>query len=424
MKKVLIIDGKKEDAEILQKNAGDDFDVSCISSYDINNMALSTVITIANTIDSLDSYCAGKSLRVAVVAKDIAADLGWDEDRCRNVYFIALLHDIGMITVPDSILYKPGRLTEPEYDVVKRHTVMGAEMLRDITIIDSLADSVANHHERWDGCGYPKKIRGKDIPEEARVIAIADAYVAMSSDRVYRSRMSSEKIISEFIRCRGTQFDPEMTDVFVFMLKGGYIVDPDIGQTKEGSEAAASAGGFKNLFAAAAMDEDPEAGGRDSLTGLLTRSYLSARVGNRIAEERSGAMMIIYIRGLDDVSQKAGQDACDMFIKDYSDRLRSFFREADIVCRLSADQFAVFVSGDSGKAVIEKKAAMIADMTDTFDEFEKFRGDVNTAIGISMCQEDGITFEELYGVARSALEDARSTGENAYRFRDVRGLIR
>lgn len=421
MKKVFIIDGNKEDAEIVKEKIGDDFDVSSVSGYEVSNMALSTVITIANTIDSLDSYCAGKSLRVAVIAKDIAANLGWDEERCRNLYFIALLHDIGMITIPDSIIHKPGRLTESEYEIVKRHTIMGSEMLRDITILNNLTSAVACHHERWDGCGYPKKMRGKNIPEEARIIAIADAYVAMSSDRVYRSRMSPDKIISEFMRCRGTQFDPEMVDVFIFMLKGGYTVDPGIEQTREASDRAASAGGFKNIFTVSGEDALSE-GEKDALTGLFTRSYLNTMVQNKIAQERSGAMMIIHITGFEDVKAKLGQEVGDKLLQDYSDRLRSFFREADIVCRIFADQFAVYVSGESGKSVIEKKAGMITGMIDTYDEFTKYRGIAGAAIGISMCQEDGVTFEELYGVASSALEDARSTGESTYRFRDVKHI--
>ncbi len=417
MKKILIIDGTKEEAAALAQKLEGEYEVSNASGYKITNMALSTVITIANTIDSLDNYTAGKSLRVAVCARDIAENLGWDEDRCRNVYYISLLHDIGMITVPDSIVHKPGRLTEPEYEVVKRHTIKSAEMLRDIDLLDNLVPVVTSHHERWDGCGYPSKKRGVDIPEEARLIAIADAYVAMCSDRVYRSKMPHYKIISEFARCRGTQFDPDMADVFIFMLKGGYSVDPDIEQTKEASDLAATHGGFRSVFSSADEGSDGIEGEKDALTGLFLRAYLNTSVGNRITKERSGALMLIHFRGFDELKERIGSEEADAVIKDYSDRLRSFFREADILSRLSADQFAVYVSGESGKSVIEKKAQMITEITDTDGAFEKYRDIVGTSIGISMCQEDGITFEELYGVARSALEEARDEKTNSYRFK-------
>lgn len=416
MKKILIIDGNKEDTEAVRQKLGSEYDISAYSGYEVNNMALSTVITIANTIDSLDSYCAGKSLRVAVCARDIAENLGWDKDRCRNVYYICLLHDIGMITVPESIVHKPGRLTEPEYEIVKRHPEKGAEMLRDIDVLDGLYDAVADHHERWDGCGYPAKKKGKDISEEARLIAVADAYVAMSSDRIYRSRMSHDKIISEFVRCRGTQFDPDITDVFVFMLKGGYSIDPEIEQTKEASDRAATHGGFKSVFAPS-DDEGGIESEKDALTGLFLRSYLNTSVGNRISKERSGALMLIYFKGFDELKEKYGDEEGDVVIRSYSDALRSIFREADILCRLSADQFAVYVSGESGKSVIEKKAQLITAITETDEEFAKYRDIIGTAIGISMCQEDGITFEELYGVARSALEEARGEDANTYRFK-------
>lgn len=417
MKKIVIIDGNSEDESKLRGLVGSDYDVTSTSVFEINNMVLSTVITIANTLDAQDEYSGGRSLRVAVCARDIARNLGWDERECQNVYFVALLHDIGMITVTDMILYKPGRLTEEEYEVVKNHPQKGAEMLRDIDVLSNLSDGVLYHHERWDGKGYPKGLAGEEVPLFARVIAIADAYVAMSTDRVYRSRLSNDKIISEFSRCRGEQFDPEMVDVFIFMLKGGYTVDPSIGQTKEASEKAIREGGFRNVFGQADAMHDGE---MDTLTGLFTRSYLNTRVGNKISEERSGALMIIEITGFDALKDKFGADGSDEFLKIFSDALRSFFREADVVSRVSAGRFAVFVSGESGKGVIEKKAGMIVSVIDTREEFAKYRNIAGVAIGISMCQEDGVTFEELYGVASVALEEAKQTGESGYRFRDIR----
>ena len=416
-KKILIIDGNSEDEAKVRAGA-EGYDVSSVSYQELNNLALSTVITIANTVDAQDVYSAGRSLRVAVCARDIAKNLGWDDRRCQNIYFVALLHDIGMITVDDAILNKPARLTPIEYEAVERHTVKGAEMLRDITVLENLSDGVLYHHERWDGAGYPKGLSGKDIPECARVIAVADAYDAMNSDRVYRSRLTGDKIISEFVRCKGSQFDPEIADVFVFMLKDGYSVDPDIEQSKEASERASRDGGLRDMFAPAA-DRDEIEGDMDSLTGLFTRSYLNARVGKKITEERSGAFMIIDLMGYKELSAKYSSGECDEVIRKFSDILRSFFREADIICRISSDRFAVFVSGESGKGVIEKKASMITRITDTYDEFEKYRGIIGEAIGISMCMEDGVTFEELYGVAARAADEARASGTSSYCFRNA-----
>ena len=419
MKDLIIVNGNEKDVSQVTDKVGDGYRVSSVSLFDVNNMALSTVITMANTLDSMDVYSGGKSLRVAVCARDIAKNLGWDDDECQNIYFVALLHDIGMIAIPDEIVHKPERLSEEEMDKVKMHPQKGAEMLRDIRILPNLSDGVLYHHERWDGNGYPEGRSQDAIPKVARVIAVADAYDAMNSDRVYRSRLPQDKIISEFSRCSGSQFDPEIVDVFVFMLKGGYSVEPGIVQTREASERATREGGFINTFKNITSSEDISEGERDALTGLFTRSYLNTRVGNKISDERSGALMIIDVSGFDAIRQKDGDKVADELFKKYSDRLKSFFREADVVCRVSKDMFAVFVSGESGKGVIEKKASMIVSMTNEYEEFSGYRDRFVTSIGISMCMEDGITFEELYGVAQSAHEEAQSAGVSTYRFRDI-----
>ncbi len=416
MKKVIIVDGNDSDVSAVSKEIGPDYDVTSFSFFEFNNMALSTVITIANILDSLDPFSAGRSLRIAVCAKDIAKNLGWDEKACQNVYFISLLHDIGMLGVSELIRNKPGRLDYDEYATVKTHTLMGEQMLRDIDVVKNLSDGVLYHHERWDGTGYPKGLSGEEIPAVARVIAVADAYDAMSSDRVYRSKLSTDKIISEFLRCKGGQFDPDIADVFIFMLKDGYTVDPKIEQTRQASERAAAEGGLRQILSPASDDRGDSEGELDALTGLFTRSYLSTRVGKKITEERSGALMLMDITGLSDLRASAGNKECDELIRKYTDKLRSYFREADIMCRIESDRFAVYVSGESGKGVIEKKASMIAEMIGSDDELSKYKDSLKVAMGIAMCMEDGITFEELYGAALTALEDARSTGKNTYRF--------
>ncbi len=414
MKRLVIVDGNEADEKKVKEALGDSYSVSSISRFEINNMALSTVITIANIIDAKDAYSGGHALRVAVCAKDIAKNLGWDERTCQNIYFVALLHDIGMMTIPDSILHKPGRLDDLEYEEVKKHPENGAEMLRDITVVEGLAEGILYHHERWDGAGYPKGLKGEDIPVMARVISVANAYDAMNSDRVYRPRLSRDKIISEFIRCSGTQFDPDITEVFVFMLKEGYVVDPKIEQTREASMRAVADGGLHNVFAREDSSSEEE---MDTLTGLFTRSYLNTMVGKKISEERSGALMIIAITGFDELKANYGEEELDRIVKDFSVRLQSLFREADVVSSISRNMFAIYVSGQSGKNIVEKKAAMIASIADEYDEFIKYRDLMGVAIGISLCEEDGLTFEELYSSADTALSAAAREGKNIYRFK-------
>lgn len=188
----------------------------------LERTALDTVMTISAIIDARDQYTSGHSDRVALCAMDIAKKLGWSEDEARNIYIVALLHDIGKIGIPDAILNKPSRLTDEEYHVIQQHPVIGESILKGLYMLKKVNEGALYHHERYDGGGYPSGLKGEEIPLYARIIGIADSYDAMSSDRVYRSRLPLEKIISEFERCRGTQFDPELDDIFVDMLKNGY----------------------------------------------------------------------------------------------------------------------------------------------------------------------------------------------------------
>lgn len=184
----------------------------------IQNMTFQTIETIANTIDAKDEYTQGHSRRVANYAVAIAREMGMDEEAVDNIRFIGLLHDIGKIGVPDSVLNKPGRLTDAEYELMKQHTVKGGEILKDIGMLPDLDVGAKYHHERYDGKGYPMGLKGEEIPLVARIIGLADAYDAMTSNRVYRQHLTEDVVLSEIKRCRGTQFDPKVTDAFLNYL--------------------------------------------------------------------------------------------------------------------------------------------------------------------------------------------------------------
>lgn len=384
-------------------------------SIQLDRMALSTIITIANTVDAKDKYTGGHSLRVAVCSRDIAASLGWDEKEVQNVYNVALLHDIGKIAVPDSVLNKPGRLDDDEFEIIKQHPVTGNEILRDINILEHVQEGAHYHHERWDGKGYPCGLAGEEIPVYARIIALADTFDAMRSDRVYRKHLSMEKIISEFERCKGTQFDPDIDDVFIFMLKGGYDVDPEIVQQMANAEKK-SAGDNQNvptvkLSGAVKLDAE-----QDSLTGLFNRSYLNMKVGSRIIKDKSGALLLIDMDKFKLVNEKFGHFEGDRILKQFADELRSQFREDDIVCRMSGDEFAVFVSGEVNVEYIRQKAQSVIDNVRMGDLSGKYDKMLSVSIGISMCPRDGITFEELYSCAGKALYRGMQNGISMYHF--------
>ena len=186
-------------------------------------MLIHIVQTLAEAIDAKDTYTNGHSSRVAEYTREIAARYGYDEERLNDIYMMGLLHDIGKIGVPDAVINKPGKLTDEEFEKIKNHPVMGARILKNIREKPKLAYGARWHHERYGGGGYPDGLFGEEIPEEARIIAVADAYDAMTSCRSYREPMPQEKVRAEIEKGRGTQFDPVFADI---MLK---MIDEDTG---------------------------------------------------------------------------------------------------------------------------------------------------------------------------------------------------
>ena len=184
------------------------------------------LMDLARAIESRDPYSSGHAARVTAIAEVVAARLGWDEDQIDVLRIGAALHDIGKLAVPDSVLRKPGPLSDDEFDHVRAHPQEGARMLELVGTLRAAAPFVLHHHERWDGSGYPIGAAGADIPPEARVLAVADAFDAMTSDRPYRPALSGLRAIAELEECSGTQFDPEVVAVFVEAWRQGALEMP------------------------------------------------------------------------------------------------------------------------------------------------------------------------------------------------------
>lgn len=188
-------------------------------------VTLNAVMAIAKAIEAKDSYTSGHSDRVASCSVAIAMRLGWEEERVTNLQYVALLHDIGKIGVPDAVLNKPLCLNAEEVEIIRQHALSGGEILKAIHTIPNLQNGALYHHERYDGKGYPMGLKGEEIPIEARIISIADTYDAMTSDRAYRKRLTKENVLSELRKGRGTQFDPALLDLFVSMLEDGFSIE-------------------------------------------------------------------------------------------------------------------------------------------------------------------------------------------------------
>ena len=188
-----------------------------------NEIIKESIETFTGFIDAKDEYTNGHSNRVADYTRLIAEKMGYEGEDLDRIYYVALLHDCGKIGVPDNILRKPGRLTDEEFEVIKSHTVIGGQILSRFKSLKDVNEGALYHHERYDGRGYPSGKAGEDIPLIARMICVADSYDAMNSNRVYRKKLTKEDIFAEIEKNKGKQFDPQVADVLVALIKEGKI---------------------------------------------------------------------------------------------------------------------------------------------------------------------------------------------------------
>lgn len=182
-------------------------------------LSMQVVKTLAGAVDAKDKYTQGHSTRVAEYSREIARSAGFSEADQEKIYMMGLLHDVGKIGVPDSVINKPTKLTPDEYEMIQSHPIVGHDILKNITELPDLAVAARWHHERYDGKGYPDGLAGTDIPDAVRIIAVADAYDAMSSRRSYHDVFAQEYIKSELRSGAGTQFDPRYAEIMLDMIE-------------------------------------------------------------------------------------------------------------------------------------------------------------------------------------------------------------
>ncbi len=189
---------------------------------DLNAMFLGTLDALTASIDAKDQYTSGHSRRVAHLTQELAKAIGLPDHTISRMQITGLVHDVGKIGVPEIVLCKPGKLTEEEFDLMRKHPEIGHRILKDIPQLKDILPGVLYHHERWDGKGYPHGLSKQQIPMVARLIALADAFDAMSSTRTYRESLSRSEVLREIRQCAGAQFDPDLAPVFVKLDFSGY----------------------------------------------------------------------------------------------------------------------------------------------------------------------------------------------------------
>lgn len=176
------------------------------------------ILSMLNILELHDTYTSGHSQNVAKIATSIAENMGLDSNQVKETYWAALIHDIGKIIVPARILNKKGRLEEEEFERIKKHPVWGHQILKNSEQLSNITEYVLHHHERWDGKGYPHGLKKDEIPLISQIVAIADAWDAMRSERAYREPLDFYTALGEINRNKGTQFSPEIADVFLELM--------------------------------------------------------------------------------------------------------------------------------------------------------------------------------------------------------------
>lgn len=316
----------------------------------LERVTLQTITTIANIIDAKDEYTKGHSYRVAEYSSALARELGYSREQVASVKYIGLLHDIGKIGIPDSILNKPGKLTDSEYAIMRRHAEIGGHILEGNNMIDGMNAGAKYHHERYDGRGYPLGLKGDEIPEMARIIGIADAYDAMTSNRVYRKRLTDEKVISEIKRCSGAQFDPAMAEVFIGMIESGKLegISPDTVSEEGGKSMAEQSAEL--LRSVIGFKEKPYDNEHDYLTGVLSRNAGEALISKSLSE-KDGGLFIVDITNLLGVNEKYGIVSGDRVLIEAADVLSE--RDELTVVRYDGSAFLCFAPGEENRDAMD-----------------------------------------------------------------------
>ena len=370
-------------------------------------ISLQMMQTLSTTIEAKDEYTRGHSHRVAEYAVLIAEELGWDKKEIRNLRNAAHLYDIGRIGIPDSILNKPTRLTEEEYAVIKEHTIIGAEILKNITLIDHVKEVARSHHERYDGKGYPDGLKGEEIPLYARIIAIADSYDAMKSRKIYRNPLADEIIYNEILQSRGKQFDPDIADVFLKLLDEKRVAIDEDGDSNTEFE-------FERFISSvmSTMKKQEESEGFDFLTGLPMRNR-GEKLAAQFMQQDNGYLVFLDMDNLKKTNDIYGHKAGDRALKLLGSLLMEHAQHS-VVCRLGGDEFLMFVSEVSKEEIID----IVTKIQKKFEQCKEEDMEIRFAdISAGICEVNkGDPFEECYSKADKALYYVKQNGKGSYFF--------
>ncbi|MBP3594973.1 MAG: diguanylate cyclase [Lachnospiraceae bacterium] len=378
----------------------------------VEQLSFEIIATIASMIEAKDKYTKGHSIRVAEYSAMLAEALGWDEEKVKNLKYIALLHDIGKVGIPDRVLNKPGKLTDNEFNIIKSHTTIGGDILKDIETITYVDAGAKYHHERYEGGGYPSGIAGANIPTVARIISIADAYDAMNSKRVYRDVLPKEIIRRELINGRGTQFDPDFLDKFIKLFDEDKLyIAPEVEEEKEKTITGEGSQLIQQIMKSI-EEEARKAGDTDYLTGLLSRMKGEERISCAMTEA-NGCFAFIDLDNLKRTNDTMGHLAGDYALMTVGEVLSAHSQNA-IAMRLGGDEFVLYMIGADKEDAIRR-------MNDIYEDFAAKRerspylSGSSLSAGLCMCTPKD-AYTDILAKADKALYHVKQRGKGSYYF--------
>lgn len=327
-------------------------------------MTMLLIKTLSDTIEAKDEYTIGHSKRVSEYAALIADKMGISEEEISKIKYAATLHDIGKIGVPDTVLNKPSKLSDEEYEIIKTHSTIGADILKNIDMISYTADIARHHHERYDGKGYPDGLSANENSLGARIVAVADAFDAMNSKRIYRNPLSREIIINEIEKNKGFQFDPDVADAFIDLLNSGAIDSlnniEQIDNTDSDLNNSINEDAEKLLSVVVNTMRASNAGNStDFLTGLMLRGNGEERIVEMM-KTKPGALIFCDMDNLKTINDRFGHKAGDKALKLLGEVIGKY-EENGVACRVGGDEFLLYLNDVNEKKVIDVLDSIISD---------------------------------------------------------------
>ena len=304
------------------------------------NMNMQMVTTLVNTIEAKDPYTNGHSNRVAMYAREIAVRAGKNGDYLQRLYYMSILHDIGKIGIPDRILTKTTELNADEMSVIQTHPIVGAQILSDITQMPGIEIGARSHHEHYDGSGYPDGLAGNRIPEEARIIAVADAYDAMTSERSYRNAYDQQSARQEMIDGRGTQFDPQFVDIMIDMI------DRDENFAMHGTETDDLLG-IVQLRALLGREEERNGALETNSSGFEEIYHFLRRYARRNACEVQLVLITMEAANPHDSKALSEPQIHERWMSMLAGVVKKSVRQTDVECQLGLSQYMVILTDTS-----------------------------------------------------------------------------